>query len=112
MSKPVQDAYIVAATRTPVGKVRGALKNVLVGVCEEVEGGASLSEAMAKFPKAFDKLYTKMVAAGEVGGDGRRSVSGGVQGHGAASAKPPDCAEARQFCARESTRLGRALRRR
>ena len=28
MSKQVQDAYIVAATRTPVGKVRGALKNV------------------------------------------------------------------------------------
>ncbi|MFM7135394.1 MAG: type II secretion system F family protein [Planctomycetota bacterium] len=46
----------------------GALKNVLQGVAEEVESGTSLSEAMAKFPKAFDRLYTKMVAAGEVGG--------------------------------------------
>lgn len=46
----------------------GAMKNVLIGVCEEVEGGASLSEAMSKFPKAFDKLYTKMVNAGEIGG--------------------------------------------
>lgn len=46
----------------------GALKNVLLGVCEEVEGGASLSEAMSKYPKAFDKLYTKMVNAGEIGG--------------------------------------------
>lgn len=46
----------------------GALKNVLTGVCEEVEGGSSLSEAMSKFPKAFDKLYTKMVNAGEIGG--------------------------------------------
>ncbi len=46
----------------------GALKNVLAGVCEEVEGGSSLSEAMSKFPKAFDKLYTKMVNAGEIGG--------------------------------------------
>jgi type IV pilus assembly protein PilC len=46
----------------------GTLKNVLVGVCEEVEGGTSLSESMAKYPRAFDKLYTKMVAAGEVGG--------------------------------------------
>ena len=45
-----------------------ALKNVLIGVCEEVESGTSLSEAMAKFPRAFDRLYTKMVAAGEVGG--------------------------------------------
>ncbi len=44
------------------------LKNVLQGVCEEVESGTSLSESMAKFPKAFDRLYTKMVAAGEVGG--------------------------------------------
>jgi type IV pilus assembly protein PilC len=46
----------------------GKLKNVLQDVCEEVEGGSSLSEAMAKHPKAFDRLYSKMVAAGEVGG--------------------------------------------
>lgn len=46
----------------------GVLKNTLLGVCEEVEGGASLSEAMSKYPKAFDKLYTKMVNAGEIGG--------------------------------------------
>jgi type IV pilus assembly protein PilC len=45
-----------------------ALKNVLEGVAEEVQSGTSLSEAMAKFPKAFDRLYVKMVAAGEVGG--------------------------------------------
>ncbi|HYF13444.1 MAG TPA: type II secretion system F family protein [Phycisphaerales bacterium] len=46
----------------------GRLKNVLIGVCEEVEGGSSLSEAMGKFPKCFNHLYVKMVAAGEVGG--------------------------------------------
>ena len=46
----------------------GKLKNILIGVCEEVEGGSSLSEAMAKYPKAFDRLYTKMVNAGEIGG--------------------------------------------
>lgn len=46
----------------------GGMKNTLIGVCEEVEGGASLSEAMSKYPKAFDKLYTKMVNAGEIGG--------------------------------------------
>ncbi|MDX2116935.1 MAG: type II secretion system F family protein [Planctomycetota bacterium] len=46
----------------------GKLKNVLMGVTEDVEGGASLSDAMSKFPKCFDTLYTKMVAAGEVGG--------------------------------------------
>jgi type IV pilus assembly protein PilC len=46
----------------------GKLKNVLIGVSEEVEGGAALSEAMGKYPKAFNHLYVKMVAAGEVGG--------------------------------------------
>ncbi|MEM1329716.1 MAG: type II secretion system F family protein [Planctomycetota bacterium] len=46
----------------------GKLKNVLLDVTEDVEGGASLSEAMTKHPKAFDRLYCKMVAAGEVGG--------------------------------------------
>ncbi len=46
----------------------GKLKTVLQGVCEDVEGGTSLSDAMAKHPKAFNRLYTKMVAAGEVGG--------------------------------------------
>lgn len=46
----------------------GAFKGILQGVVEEVEGGSSLSESMAKFPKAFNPLYTKMVAAGEIGG--------------------------------------------
>ena len=46
----------------------GKLKNILLGVCEEVEGGSSLSEAMSKYPKAFDRLYVKMVNAGEIGG--------------------------------------------
>lgn len=46
----------------------GKMKNVLIGVGEEVEGGASLSEAMSKFPKCFDHLYVKMINAGEIGG--------------------------------------------
>ena len=44
------------------------MKNILMGVCEEVEGGSSLSEGMSKFPKAFNTLYVKMVNAGEIGG--------------------------------------------
>lgn len=46
----------------------GLMKTVVGGVAEEVEGGSSLSDAMAKYPKAFDILYTKMVHAGEIGG--------------------------------------------
>jgi type IV pilus assembly protein PilC len=46
----------------------GTLKSVLMDVCEEVQGGTSLSDAMSRHPRAFDRLYCKMVAAGEVGG--------------------------------------------
>lgn len=46
----------------------GQFKNILLGVCEEVEGGSSLSESMSKYPRAFNTLYVKMVNAGEVGG--------------------------------------------
>ena len=33
-----------------------------------VEGGAALADAMRRFPKAFDPLFTNMIAAGEAGG--------------------------------------------
>jgi type IV pilus assembly protein PilC len=37
-------------------------------VRNDLEGGASLADAMSKRPYAFDSLYTNMVAAGEAGG--------------------------------------------
>jgi type IV pilus assembly protein PilC len=46
----------------------GLLKAIIGGVAEEVEGGGTLSDAMAKYPKAFDKLYVNMINAGEAGG--------------------------------------------
>lgn len=46
----------------------GLLKAIIGGVADDVEGGGSLSDAMAKYPKAFDKLYVNMVNAGEAGG--------------------------------------------
>jgi type IV pilus assembly protein PilC len=60
---------IVQALNILEGQMKsGALKNTIGSVADEVEGGASLSEAMAKFPKAFDDLYCNMVKAGETGG--------------------------------------------
>jgi type IV pilus assembly protein PilC len=47
---------------------QGQLKNIIGSVAGEVESGASLSEGMAKYPKAFDELYCNMVKAGETGG--------------------------------------------
>ncbi|MBN1553924.1 MAG: type II secretion system F family protein [Phycisphaerae bacterium] len=46
----------------------GTLRVGLRLVAEDVEGGKSLSEAMGQHPKAFDRLYTNMVRAGELGG--------------------------------------------
>ena len=37
-------------------------------VANDVEGGATLSEAMARHPKCFDRLFVNMVRAGELGG--------------------------------------------
>ena len=46
----------------------GLLKSILSQVAEDVEAGTTLSDSMAKHPKAFDRLYCKMVNAGEIGG--------------------------------------------
>jgi len=44
------------------------LAQIIILVRAEVEKGTSLSAAMAKHPKAFNRLYVSMVRAGEVGG--------------------------------------------
>ena len=46
----------------------GLLQSVVAAVAEDVEGGATLSEALAKYPQVFDRLYVNMVRAGEAGG--------------------------------------------
>jgi type IV pilus assembly protein PilC len=43
-------------------------KAVINQVRTDVESGATLADSMRKHPKAFDNLYTNMVAAGEAGG--------------------------------------------
>lgn len=37
-------------------------------ISQDVEGGSTLSDALGKHPKIFDKLYVNMVRAGEIGG--------------------------------------------
>jgi type IV pilus assembly protein PilC len=50
------------ASRSPA-----SLKNILMGVTEEVEGGTA-SPIHGQVPQGVRPLYTKMVAAGEIGG--------------------------------------------
>ncbi len=67
----LQDAGlpILRSLRVLEGQCKaGRLKNSLMDVCEEIEGGATLSEAMSKSPKTFNRLYVNMIKAGEAGG--------------------------------------------
>jgi type IV pilus assembly protein PilC len=43
-------------------------RKMLKEIKDAVEGGATLAEALKKFPKHFDDLFTNMIAAGEAGG--------------------------------------------
>jgi type IV pilus assembly protein PilC len=67
----LQDAGlpVLRSLRILEGQMRpGALKNALIDVVDDVESGSTLSEAFAKHPKCFDRLYVNMVKAGEAGG--------------------------------------------
>jgi len=46
----------------------GTFKRVIGYIGDDIEGGATLSEAMSRFPRTFDRLFVCMVAAGEAGG--------------------------------------------
>lgn len=47
---------------------KGTFRRVIGYVADDIEGGATLSEAMGKYPRTFNRLFVNMVAAGEVGG--------------------------------------------
>lgn len=44
------------------------LKRTLVSIADDLQGGSSISKAVAKHPKIFSKFYTNMVRAGEEAG--------------------------------------------
>ncbi len=45
-----------------------ALKNILINVIRDVEGGATLGDALDKYPDTFSDVYVNMVRAGEAAG--------------------------------------------
>jgi type IV pilus assembly protein PilC len=67
----LQDAGlpVLRSLRILEGQMKpGVLKNALIDVVDDVESGATLSEAFAKHPRCFDRLYVNLVKAGEAGG--------------------------------------------
>jgi type IV pilus assembly protein PilC len=44
------------------------MRDTIKDICSRVEAGESLSEALIRHPKAFNRLYVSMVGAGEKGG--------------------------------------------
>jgi len=66
----LQDAGlpILRSLRILEEQQKGTFKKVIGYVADDIEGGSTLSEAMARYPKTFDRLFTGMVAAGETGG--------------------------------------------
>ncbi|MCD4832015.1 MAG: type II secretion system F family protein [Anaerohalosphaeraceae bacterium] len=46
----------------------GTFKRVIGYVSDDIESGSTLSEALGKYPRTFNRLFVNMVAAGEVGG--------------------------------------------
>lgn len=59
----VQSLQILTDMQRP-----GKFKTTIGQVTEEVQGGSMLSDAMARHPKIWDRLYTNLVKAGETAG--------------------------------------------
>ena len=61
---PLVQALQAIGTQNP----NPALTSILEKVRTDVESGTTFAKALEKHPKAFDELYTNMIAAGEAGG--------------------------------------------
>ncbi|MBI85921.1 MAG: type II secretion protein F [Planctomycetaceae bacterium] len=67
----LQDAGlpILRSLRILEGQMRpGKLQNAVLDTCEDIEAGSTLSEALSKSPRVFNRLYINMIRAGEAGG--------------------------------------------
>ena len=61
---PVVQGFEIIAN----GQTNPRMKNMLIALKSEIEGGSALHEALAKFPVQFDELYRNLVKAGESAG--------------------------------------------
>ena len=68
---PLVEALEVLATQSR----NSDLKEKILKMAEEIEGGTSLSGALSKYPKVFPPFYTAMVRSGEASGKLSESLS-------------------------------------
>ncbi|MBI5585085.1 MAG: type II secretion system F family protein, partial [Deltaproteobacteria bacterium] len=61
---PLQNALTVLSEQTTNPKSREIIRQII----DQIKEGKSLSGAMAKFPRVFDRLYVSMVESGESSG--------------------------------------------
>ena len=61
---PVLQALSILEQQTPAANLRKAVQTMRA----DIEQGASLSAALARHPKIFNRLYVSMVRSGEIGG--------------------------------------------
>ncbi len=59
---------IVQAIDAIASQKEKVFKTILLDVRNDVEGGLTLADAMAKHPKTFNQLFTSMISAGEASG--------------------------------------------
>jgi len=66
----LQDAGlpILRSLRILEEQQKGPFRRIIGYVGDDIEGGSTLSEAMGKYNRCFDRLFVSMVAAGEAGG--------------------------------------------
>ena len=50
------------------GQTNPRMKNMLMAIKTDIEGGSTLAESLHKFPVQFDELYCNLVKAGETAG--------------------------------------------
>ena len=61
---PLVQCLDILATQQP----NKTFKSILTAVKADVESGSTFADALGKHPRAFDRLFVSLVAAGEVGG--------------------------------------------
>lgn len=60
---PITEALVILRSQT-----KGSMQKMVSQILADVEGGESLSSALAKHPKVFTPTYIALVKSGEVGG--------------------------------------------